>query len=210
MGKRALIAAVAALLSTAALASASHQYDDRVRCASKTVRAAQVVARSSEATAFRKVKRTRQGPQYVTYACMRRSGPINRLKNSERGRSQVRPQLSGRFVAYRQVFFIGEFGSDEGLVVLDMRTGQDKLETNEPGGSSLLAWVVKRNGSVGWMFIPDDSNQLQVWKADVTTGGQPQQLDAGDSIPQDSLRLSADRRQLLWTRDGAARSAPID
>jgi hypothetical protein len=188
---------------------ASHQYDSTVRCAGKTVRSVQIVASSSEAVAFRKAKGRGPYPDYVTYACMRRSGPINRLKRSEISRSSVRPLLAGRYVAYRQLFFLGEHGSASGFVVLDMRTGTTTLES-PPDNSSLIRYVVKRNGSAAWIDIPEDSNEGRVWKADRTTAGAPQQIDSSSELGYDSLRLTGDRRQVLWTKAGAQQSAPID
>jgi hypothetical protein len=207
MGKRALIGVLAAL-STAAPASASHQYDDTARCASKTVRSVQIVTSSSEAIAFRKAKRVDGRTVYRTYACMRRSGPITFLKRSEFSGSTVAPRLAGRYVAFRRLDELNEFVRASGLVVLDMSTGEVKLETPR-GESHLDSFVVKRNGSAGWVNYPYEEGVPSAWKADVTTGGAPAKIDEGE-IRQLSLRLSADRRELLWTKSDSRRSAPID
>jgi hypothetical protein len=173
------------------------------------VRSAQSVVSSSEAVAFRKRRGSGATARNVTYACMRGgAGPIIRLKRSEEGGSRVRPLLAGRYVAYRRVFFLNEFGSASGLVVQDMRTGAVGLELPYDE-SNLHSYVVKRNGSVAWLDLPEDAIRRRLWKADRSTGGEPQLLDSGTEIDADSLRLSTDRRRVLWTRDGA-QSAPIN
>lgn len=205
--RTALAAAVAGALALAAPAQASHQYRDTVRCASKTVRGVQVIASSSEATAFRKQF---PGRRYASYACMRRgAGSIERLKGSEFTLSRVQPKLAGRFVAFRQLFELNEFAAVSGIVVLDMRTGAIVHESPDDGNAYLLSWVLKRNGSAAWIDSLQDQPGSRVFKFDATTGGDAQQLDSGAVDPQ-SLRLSSDRRQVLWTKSGAEQSAPID
>jgi hypothetical protein len=210
MGKRLHIGVSIGLgaLAVAAPAQADHQYSDVVRCASKTVHAAQIVASSSEATAFRKVKRDAQGRTlFRTYACMRRSGPILFLKGSEFSRAAVEPRLAGRFVAFRRMDEINEFARTSGLVVADMSTGAVRFETSR-GEAHVDSFVVKRNGSAAWLDHDYESGHMVISKVDETTGGSPVLVDQG-SIRQQSLRLSVDRRDVLWTRNGSQRSAPI-
>jgi hypothetical protein len=204
-----IAAACVLVLALAAPASASHQYRSTAHCATKSVRSVQIVTTSSAAIAFRKRKQGAGGTGYVTYACLRRGGAIHRLKGSEVSGSRVRPVFAGRFVGFKQIFVLTEFGSPSGVVVQDLRTGAITTEAHEDG-SSLHAFVLKRNGSVAWVDFPEDSNAPRVWKADSSTAGAPLQLDASPEVDFESLRLSSDRRQVLWTRDGAPQSAPID
>jgi hypothetical protein len=208
-----LAVSLTASLSLAAPAVASHQYRDTVRCAGKTVRNVQVLVSTSEATAFRKRFPTRPYATYASYACMRRgAGSIERLKRSEYSLSRVRPQLAGRFVAFRRLDELNEFSSASGIVVQDLRTGTIVYESPRDGASYMTAWVVKRNGSVAWVDFPQEEGGPRVWKVDLTTAGEQQLLDSatGSEIDFQSLRLSADRRQVLWTKSGAQQSAPID
>jgi hypothetical protein len=209
-----LAASLTAFLALAAPAAASHQYRDTARCASKTVRNVQVLVSTSEAVAFRKRFPTRPYATYASYACMRRgAGSIERLKRSEFSLSRVRPQLAGRYVAFRRLDELNEFSSASGIVVQDLRTGTIAYESPRDG-SYMTDWVVKRNGSAAWIdFPPEDQSGIRVWKVDSTTGGQRQPLDSGEPVigaDFQSLRLSADRRQVLWTKNGAQQSAPID
>lgn len=209
-----LAVSLTASLLVAAPASASHQYRETARCASKSVRSVQILVSTSEAIAFRKFKRISGRNEYVSYACMRRgAGAIEKLKGSEYSLSRVRPQLAGRYVAFRRLDELNEFSSASGLVVQDLRTGEIAYETARDG-SYVQSWVVKRNGSVAWIDFPpeDEPGGSRVWKRDVTTAGERQQLDSAASgeIDWESLRLSADRRQVLWTKSGAQQSAPID
>lgn len=204
--------AAAALTAALGLApAAAARYDDTVRCKAKTVRNVNVVTRSSEAAVFTKrglVPGTRIY-RYRSYACMFRAGPISYLSRSDATRSRLDPKLAGRFVAFRQYYGINEFGSESGIVVLDIRTGT-VVEESPNEGVNLVSFVVKRNGSAAWIMVPEESAERTVWKSDVTTGGERQRLDAGSDIDAASLRLSGDRRTITWTEGGSEQSAPID
>ena len=203
--------ATGAALALPTQAAASHQYDGIVGCAAKRVRNVQIVALSPEARVFRKLTRPSGGPGgSVAYACMRRSGPITRLKGSEFGGGQMRPLLAGRYVAFQHMFGENDDHEDSTLVVLDMKTGRISFEQSRDG-TDLADWVVKRNGSVAWLsFAYEGHERGGVYKVDSTTGGRPQRLASPEEGPI-SLRLSSDRRTVLWKQlDGMERSAPIE
>lgn len=208
-----MAAVTAGSLMLAAPAAASHQYRDTVRCASKTVRNVQVLAQTSEATAFRKRFPTRPYATYASYACMRRAGSVERLKGSEYSLSRVRPQLAGRYVAFRRLDELNEFGSAAGIVVLDMRTGEILYESPRDGSAYMLRFVVKRNGSAAWFDSPQEEPGIRVYKFDSTTAGDRQLLSSFSVVTQrdvESLLLISGRRQVLWTENDEPKSAPID
>jgi hypothetical protein len=210
-GRIAFAAAVALTLALPGSAGASHQYDGVVGCAAKRVRNVQIVAMSPDARVFRKLTRPSGGPGgSVAYACMRRSGPITRLKGSEFGGGQMRPLLAGRYVAFQQMFSENEDNEESGLIVLDMRTGRISFEQPRDN-TDLGSWVVKRNGSAAWTTSAYEGGEPGgAYKLDSTTGGKPQRLAGPEGSPH-SMRLSADRRSVLWMQlDGTERSAPID
>jgi hypothetical protein len=194
-------AVLAGLLAAAAPASASHENTSSVRCAAKTVRSVQVVTTSSEAVVFSKAKGSGAEARTITYACMLRAGPIVRLKATGAG---VHPLLAGRFVAYRQG---SEFGSPSGLIVQDVRTGRVELESRADG-SILYSFVVKRTGSAAWVERGEQSEDFLLYKFVRGRPGEPELLDLG--VDFESLRLSADRRQILWTTAGQQKSAPLE
>ena len=197
-----------------ALAEPAAAYDSTVRCAGRTVRHVGVVTRSPEAVVFRRHRPTSHGQASVAYACLLVPGSIWRLKGSDFTRRQLAPQLAGRFVAFREILELNEFGSVADVVVLDIKTGKIKVEQSampgsESGSRPLLSFVVKRNGSVAWLGLGDSSEA--VWKVDLTTGAEPQRLDSSPpAIGQESFRLSPDRRRVLWTKGKGRRSAPLN
>jgi hypothetical protein len=206
-----LAAAAALALALPGSAGATHQYDGVVGCAAKRVRNVQIVAISSEARVFRKLTRASGGPGgSVAYACMTRSGPITRLKGSSFGGGQMGPLLAGRYVAFQQMFSENEDNEESGLIVLDMRAGRISFEQPRDN-TDLGSWVVKRNGSAAWTTSAYGGGEPGgVYKLDSTTGGKPQRLAGPEGFPR-SLRLSPDRRSVLWMQaDGSERSAPID
>ena len=206
-----LAAAAGAALALPAPAAATHQYDGVVGCAAKRVRNVQIVAMSPEARVFRKLTRPSGGPGgSVAYACMVRSGPITRLKGSDFGGGQMRPLLAGRYVAFQHMFSENEDFEESGLVVLDMKTGRISFEQPRDG-TNLGDWVVKRNGSAAWTsHAYEGGDPGGVYKLDSTTGGEPQRLAGPEGSPH-ALRLSSDRRSVVWKQvDGTVRSAPLN
>lgn len=218
MRLKALNGAIVATLALAAPAQAGHslRYDDAVRCAGKTVRNVQLETRSSEAAVFQKRKTTTSGVQPVTYACLVRGGSIERLDDPGRAIRAFDPALAGRFVGYVREDFSDQFTVPSQLGVVDLRTGVHRILSAAPNAedrdTSVRAFVIKRNGSVAWIAVGDPSGDGAVFKLDSTTS-QPRQLDAAPGPGFDSrrLRLSADRRTVLWRRygEGTDRSAPL-
>ena len=209
--RMAVAVATGTALALPAPAAASHQYDGIVGCAAKRVRNVQIVLFSKEARVFRKLTRPSGGPAgSVAYACMVRSGPITRLKGSGFGGGQMRPLLAGRYVAFQQMFSENEDHEESGLIVLDMKAGKISFEQARDG-TNLSEWVIKRNGSAAWTsFAFEGGDPGGVYKLDSTTGGKPQRLAGAEGSPF-SLRLSSDRRTVVWKQsDGTERSAPID
>ncbi|MDQ3933557.1 MAG: hypothetical protein M3340_02880 [Actinomycetota bacterium] len=207
----AVAVATGTALALPAPAAGSHQYDGVVGCAAKRVRNVQIVALSPEARVFRKLTHPSGGPGgSVAYACMRRSGPITRLKGSGFGGGQMRPLLAGRYVAFQHMHGENEDHEESSLIVLDMKTGRISFEQPRDG-TDLGDWVVKRNGSVAWFtYAYQGGDPGGVYKLDSTTGGKPQRL-AGPEGTAYPLRLSSDRRTVFWKeRDGTEHSAPID
>lgn len=75
---------------------------------------------------------------------------------------------------------------------------------------NLFSFVVKRTGAAAWIMVPNESIEKQVWKADRTNVFEREQLDAGDNIVPESLRLSSDRRTVTWENGSTDKSAPLD
>lgn len=212
------IAAAAASLAIAAPAAGSHRstYDDSVRCAGKTVRGVQLETRSGEGAVFRKRKRTTSGVQPVTYACLVRSGSIRRLDDPARAIRASDAELAGRYVGYEREDFSDQFTVSSTLGVVDLRTGTRRVVSAAPNSAdndtAVSAFVIKRNGSVAWIAVGDPSGDQAVFKLDSTTD-QPLVLDSasGPGFDPATLRLSADRRTVLWRGRGepADSSAPL-
>lgn len=191
-------------------ADASHQYDDAVRCNGQTVRQAQLVTRSRDGAIFFKRRAGPGGSRVsVAYACMLRSGSIERLDFANR---VSRAQLAGRYAAYAHTLYVSEFGSASGITVVDLKTGQTKVdEPGVPGAtgdSHLMSFVAKLNGSVAWIGIGERGDDVSVWKVDATGGGA-QQLDSGASIEWETLRISPDRRSISWVNGAERKTAPL-
>jgi hypothetical protein len=217
ISNRAVATAAGGALLAVALAfvgkADAQEFDRAVRCNGKTVRSVELVTRSRDGAVFRKLKRGPDGGQVpVTYACLLRSGAIERLDAPALGRTARDPALSGRYVGFRSSFLVSEFDSASDMVVVDLRTG--RTEANEPANpgsgadSEVLTFVVKRNGSVAWTAVGVRGEDVTVWKLDLGATG-PQQLDRGSAIDYRSLRLSADRRSVHWRNAGAERTAPL-
>jgi hypothetical protein len=209
-----LAVAAAALCAGLVLASpAGAAYDRSVRCAGKTVRDVELVTRSSDGAAFRKLKRTASGSQAVTYACLVRSGRIRRLDDPARSLNAQGPRLAGRFVGFERVDNSDQSSPPSDLVVQDLRTGRRRVLTAAPDPpelTSVAAFVLKRNGSVAWIVVGHSSARQELW-TDTAVGG-PQRIDASPpAIDVGSLRLSASRRSVLWRKAGdtSDRSAPL-
>ena len=210
--------AAAATLAVAAPAHAGHtvDYADAVRCAGKTVRDVQLETRSSEAAVFQKRKRTTSGVEPVTYACLTRGGSIERLDAPGRAIRAFDAALAGRYVGYVREDLSDQFTVPSQLGVVDLRTGTHRIVSAAPNpddrDTSVRGFVIKRNGSVAWIAVGDPSGDNAVFKLDATTS-QPHRLDAapGPGFDPRRLRLSADRRTLLWRRygDTTDRSAPL-
>lgn len=188
------------------------RYDDRVHCNSKTVKNVYVRTTSSAAAVFTKRRRVPGYSglyNYRSYACMFREGPISYLQRSDETRSALGPELSGRFLAFRQYFAITEFGSSSGVVVLDMQRGEVVLESpRQSDETNAVAWVVKRNGSAAWTTVAEESPEVVVWRAEASDGFERERLDAGPDIDPHSLRMSSNRRTISWSRD--RRTVEID
>ena len=205
-------ALLAVALAFVGSADASHRYDETARCNGRAVHDVQIVARTSEATAFIKLKPASGQKRRVSYACLRR-GPVRQLDRPSGGNYVRGWALAGRYVAFKRFLYLSEFGSASEIRVLDLSTGETKVAQNGvpdyTGDSHVLALVVKRNGSVAWTGVGDRGPDGSVWKVDATGGG-PQRLDAGPELDYDSLALAADRRSVIWRNGSEARSAPID
>lgn len=192
-------------------ADATHQYDETVRCGTKTVRNVQPVAGNRDAVLFRKMKGTRSNVNATAYACLRRRGPIVNLGQAGFVKEA---QFAGRYLGFRRINYVGEHGSASGIAVVDLRLGTSKVEERGvPGANDVdshaLSFVVKRNGSVAWIGDDDAGPDYTVWKVDMTDDG-PQRLDIGPEIDYRSLRLSADRRTVTWVNGGQQRAAPLN
>jgi hypothetical protein len=214
----AVLAAAAASLAPVGSAAASHRtaYDEAVRCAAKTVRDVQLEVRSSEGAVFQKRKRTTSGVQAVTYACLVRGGSIRRLDDPARAIHAFDAALAGRYVGYEREDFSDQFTVPSTLGVVDLKTGTRRIVSASPNSSdrdtAVRAFVIKRNGSVAWIAVGDPSGDQGVFKLDSTTD-EPVSLDTAPAPGFDdrTLRLSADRRAVLWRKRGesADRSAPL-
>lgn len=213
-----LVAAATASLALTGAAEAGHSttYDDAVRCDGKTVRGVQLEVRSREGAVFRKRKRTTSGVQAVTYACLVRGGGIRRLDDPARAIHAFDAALAGRYVGYEREDFSDQFTVPSTLGVVDLKTGTHRIISASPNASdrdtAVRAFVIKRNGSVAWIAVGDPSGDQAVFKLDSTTD-EPVSLDASPApgFDERSLRLSADRRSVLWRKRGesADRSAPL-
>lgn len=229
VSSRGVAAAAGGALLAVALAfvspsEGSHRtdYGDTVRCAGKVVRGVQVRTSSSEAAVFVKPEDWGRDVLPTTYACMRRAGPVVQLDSPLVDASR-NPVLAGRYVAYELDPYDG---TPSYVEVVDLKEGgTDFADAAMPDADATPARVqalaLKRNGSVGWLGIHDETGEQGVWKVDATGGGEPQRLDTGPpAIAPLSFRLSRDRRRLRWLRDdpGTAhtvrddtpRSAPLD
>ena len=212
------LAAAASLLAAAAPAHASHRsaYRDSVRCDGKTVRSVQLDTRTREAAVFQKVKTTRSGTFPYTYACLVRGGSIERLDDPARSYRAFDAALAGRFAGYELEDLSDQFTVPSTLAVVDLKAGVHRRISASPNAEdrdvSVRTFVLKRNGAVAWIAAGDPSGDQAVFKEDTSTVA-PQQLDAapGPGFDPRSLRLSADRRTVLWRRTGerADRSATL-
>jgi hypothetical protein len=192
-------------------ADASHQYDDEVRCRGKLIRSVQLVAGNRQSAVFRKLKPSPgNGSVSVAYGCLRSGGTITRLGLANRVDG---PKFAGRYVGFRNTIYVNESGSASGIRVVDLHSGATTVsEPGEPGSdgdSHLAMFVLKRNGSVAWIGLPQSFDRGSVWRVD-RAAAEPQRLDGGPDIDFESLRLSADRRSLRWSNDGQERTAAID
>jgi hypothetical protein len=205
----ALLAVALAFVSNA---DASHQYDTSVRCNGQTVRQVQLVTRSSEGAVFRKLKSGPGGRKVsVAYGCLLRSGAVRRLDFANRVDDA---QLAGRYVAFKHIDYVSEFGSASSIRVVDLRTGTTAVDARGvPGAGSdshVMSLVVKRNGSVAWTGMADESgSEVSVLKVDTTTDG-PRLLDSGAQIDYESLALGADRLSVGWRNGAEQKTAPLD
>jgi hypothetical protein len=214
-------------LAWASLAAPAHgahlsDYDETVRCPSKAVHDVQVVERSSEAVVFRKLRPTENGPRPVSYACAFRTDELRqsiwRLDDPEPSRRAVGARLAGVFVAYRLVYDTGPDPYSE-MVVKSLLTSDTLSSFPKPeesdSSSTVASFVVKRNGSIAWIGVGHPSGEQGVWKVDADDDWlEPEmpRLDASPpAIDTRSIRLSADRRRVMWRRAGesAYRSAPL-
>ena len=191
-------------------ADASHGYDRAVRCNGQTVRQVQYVERSREGAIFRKRKPGPGGRRVsVAYGCLVRSGPVTRLGFANRIRD---PRLAGRYAGYRRILYLTEFGSASGMTVVDLKTGRATVdEAGVPGSegdSHVQSFALKRTGGVAWIGGDETLRNFSVWKVDAAASGV-QQLDSGQQIDDESMRLSADRRSVSWRNGSAERSAPL-
>lgn len=175
----------------------------------------QLETRSSEAAVFQKRKRTTSGVQPVTYACPVRGGSIRRLDDPARSIRAQDAELAGRFVGYRSVDHSDQFSAPSTLVVVDLKSGTTTTLHAKPdeadSDSSVSAFVIKRSGSVAWIAVGNPSGRQGLWKDD-SYEYEPPMLDSSPpAIDARSLRLSSDRRRVLWRRAGETRvrSAPL-
>jgi hypothetical protein len=134
--------------------------------------------------------------------------------------------LSGVFVAYERytIYPAGGAGDTQtDLYVVDLRNGKVVVDEDAtaPRPQTEDRWVdrivLKRNGSVGWIstretygVYPDFTLTYEVHRhsLDPAAPGRAT-LDEGTDIDRESLRLSADRRAMTWTRGGQPKSAAL-
>jgi hypothetical protein len=209
------ISTAGALLLAASVASgtASNEYDHTIHCGAKTVHNAQLLKRNREAVVFRKHRTSPSGRKVsVAYACLRDADPIRRLKRSEFTRSELDPRLAGHFVAFREIVEQSEVGGEQSIAVLNIKTGRLKVEqdaaVNGADDSWLYSFVVKRNGSVAWVGLREQGDEVLL-KVDSKTAGQPQQLDSGSDFHLHVLRLNKDKTRVVWIKRGNKHSAPL-
>ena len=210
------ISTAGALLLAASVASgvsASNEYDQAIHCGAKTVHDAQLLKQNREAVVFRKHRTSPSGRKVsVAYACLRDADPIRRLKRSEFTRSALDPRLAGHYVAFREIIEQNEVGGEQSIAVLNIETGRLKVEqdaaVNGAEDSWLYSFVVKRNGSVAWVGLREQGDQLLL-KVDSRTAGQPQQLDSGSDFHLHPLRLNNDKTRVVWIKQGNQHSAPL-
>ncbi len=158
------------------------------------------------------------------YACASRIGRavllpgLDTLEAQRFGDGNVAFQitLSGVFVGYGRYTLHpagGAGDTQQDIFVVDLRTGgtvvqQQSTQVMGDGVSNYLErFVLKRNGSVGWIGRHHTNEVHQVSNAPGSPGRV--MLDSGDDIDPQSLRLSSDRRTMTWTKGGVTKSAPL-
>jgi hypothetical protein len=221
-----VLAAMLAAAWAGSPAEASHLggYDETVRCATHAVRDAQIVEQSTEAVAFRKLKETNGRVLPVSYACAYRRGDSNRsvrqLDHPARSRWAEGARLAGPWVAYRLVDRSNASIPSSVFEVVNLRFGGTWSYFPKPDDADtavdVVSFVLKRNGSVAWISVGYPTEEQGVWKDDssfdLLDDDDLPRLDASPPpIDTHSLRLSSDRRRVLWRRAGesAYRSAPL-
>ena len=211
MRMRTLVTVTAAGIASLVLAAPAAAHP-----CSAHARGGEVTHKTKEAHVF--TKRDRR------YACAAKIGRavllpgLDTLEAQRFGDGNVAFQitLSGVFVGYgRYTLHPAGGGGDtqQDIFVVDLRTGktvvqQRSTETSDDGVSNYLeGFVMKRNGSVGWIGQHHTYEVHQV----STVPGSPGRvkLDSGDDIDPKSLALSSDRRTMTWTKGGVAKSAPL-
>jgi hypothetical protein len=179
------------------------------------VRHAKTIEHSRRAVVFQKVKPEPDlpsGKATFTYGCMFRVGRIRRLPDNPRGFIVARrPKLAGRYVGFEKSYEEGEFGFFSYMVVLDLRNGHvitEKPATSKSQTGTIFDFVLKLNGSVAWVGRDEEGDgSVELWKVDRQTS-DGSLLDTNVDVT--SLRLSGDRRSVLWRKGDAERSVPID
>ena len=176
----------------------------------------------------------RDGDQRRAVACLFRTGARTRLAPSGLDPEVSGPfAIAGRFAAYHwgACEVSGSSGCSYVVDVVDIPTGRivrsDWTDGGAPechartasntdcGEGIVAALVLKRNGSVAWTTcdgnpgdgcVEDPARPARVMRAD---GRGTRVLDLDRRVDPYSLRLTASRRAVTWTRGGERRSASL-
>jgi hypothetical protein len=213
------LVAAGVLLALAPAARADHLIEGghTVRCGPKRVANVKPLAQTSEAVVFEKVKPDRYGGRLpYAYGCLKKYGPIRLLPVDPGSFYRVRGTgLAGRYAAIVKRSEEGGSPYWDRLLVYDLTAGRVVSDDGawdgrgHVGDTYIQSVVVKRNGAVAWLSLDADDNLTAVRKRDAGASSA-ETLDPGPGIDgRAGVRLSPDRRSVMWTRDGVERSAPL-
>lgn len=191
-----------------------------------TVRGATVVVRTDTGIVFVKRKSVDGRTVRRVYGCLFRYGRIVSLGSRRQSftvsgvdSDGARPAIAGRYVAYGQNFGERTRTGARGVNVVDLSTGTwvAGFQYALDNAWDLSRLVVKRTGSVAWSGHegPVGANPNRVSKIDIVhpVGPQPVStrtvLDEDPGVVPGSLRLSADRRSIIWRKCGETSCADV-
>jgi hypothetical protein len=217
--KRVLAVNCLLLLCLAPAAQADHLVEgrDSARCGSKRVTGVKALAQSSESIVFEKTKVNRYGSRLpYAFGCVKKSGPIRRLPVNPDSFYRVRgAAVAGRFALLVKRSEEGEFDYWDNVVTFDLAAGRTVAESPAVSGSAfpdsyVASYVLKRNGSSAWIGQDLDDGRREVWKREAGAS-TPALLDSSAGVDATvPVRLSPDRRRVVWRSGGSERSASID